>query len=73
MKVANEIIQRLLDDREFRLMVALDSGLSEQAIQKAAERKSESLTKLKTLNALVKHSGKTQEEITYEEPQTAQA
>jgi len=70
MKVTNNILTKLLTEREFRLNVALDSGLSEQAILRAAERNSESLTKLKTLNAIVKHSGLTQDEVVCE-PETA--
>lgn len=71
MKVTNNILELLKSDREFRLKVALDSGLSEQALQRAAERNSDSLTKLRTLNALVKHSGLTQDEIVINEPISA--
>ena len=71
MKVTNNILNRLITDREFRLNVALDSGLSEQGILKAADRNSESLTKLKTLNALSKHSGLPIEEITTEEEKSS--
>jgi hypothetical protein len=71
MKVTNNILYRLLNDREFRLNIALDSGISEQGLIKAAGRNSESLTKLKTLSAISKHSGLPIEEITTEEEKSS--
>lgn len=73
MKVTKIIIDRLLQDRSFRLMVALDSGLSEAAILKAARTNASSLTKLKTINAISKHSGISTEELTVDENEIVNA
>lgn len=71
MKVANNILEMIKNNREFRLKVALDSGIGEQGLQRAAERNSDSLTKLKTLKALAKHSGISLKNIVCEETQLA--
>ena len=73
MRVTKNITDRILNDRDFRLLVAIDSGISEQGLIQAAKADSESLTKLKTLNAISKHCGKPIEEITIEEAETTHA
>lgn len=45
MKVSQLIIEKLLNDKNFRLKTALALGVSERNVQQLAERNSDNLTK----------------------------
>ena len=46
MKVSALIIEKLLNDKKFRLSTALALGVSERNVQQLAERNSDNLTKM---------------------------
>ena len=62
MKVTQLIIEKLLNDKKFRLSTALALGVSERNVQQLAQRNSDNLTKMAAVKVYREH-GFTDEQI----------
>lgn len=62
MKVSDLIIEKLINDKIFRLNTALALGVTERNVQQLADRRSDNLTKMAAVN-YYKSTGLTDEEI----------
>ena len=62
MKVTQLIIEKLLNDKKFRLSTALALGVSERNVQQLAQRNSDNLTKMAAVKVYREH-GLTDEQI----------
>jgi len=70
MKVTSLIIEKLLNDKIFRLNTALALGVTERNVQQLAERNSDNLTKMAAVK-YYKSTGLKESEIFESEKQSA--
>ncbi|WP_445454066.1 hypothetical protein [Flavobacterium sp. 25HG05S-40] len=69
-KVSQLILEKLLNDKNFRLNTALALNISERSVERLAERQSDNLTKMAAVN-FYRSTGLTDEQIFESETQSA--